>query len=96
MIKLYLLNPGYSTINEMRLKVYQRKLGDNKLPPTSGAVAQHLLKAYHQVQQWMGVDLDPIKYGWSLEAYRRAARTNNSYFTSFSSIMLVKTQQVYK
>ena len=30
MMKLY-SNPGYSTINKMRLKVYKRKLGDIKI-----------------------------------------------------------------
>ena len=36
------------------------------LPPTSSAVSQHSLKVYHQVQAWLGNDLDPEGYGWKI------------------------------
>ena len=29
------------------------------LPPTSVAAAQHSFRVYHQVQMWLGNDLDP-------------------------------------
>src|SRR5277367_1626683 len=34
-------------------------------PPTSDAARLHSLRVYHQIQQWMGRNLDPISWGWS-------------------------------
>lgn len=34
------------------------------LPPTQSAINYHLLRTYHQVQQWMGNDLDMFNFGW--------------------------------
>ena len=37
------------------------------LPPTSAAARQHSFRSFHQVQQWRGINLDPINWGWKLE-----------------------------
>ena len=37
------------------------------LPPTSAAARQNSFRVYHQVQQWRGVALDPIDWGWKLK-----------------------------
>lgn len=37
------------------------------LPPTEGAVKQHSLRTFHQVQQWLGNNLPPQVYGWKIE-----------------------------
>lgn len=34
------------------------------LPPTSGASRQHSFRTYHQVQQWLNEDKDPLEWGW--------------------------------
>ena len=36
------------------------------LPPTSAAAKEHSFRVYHQVQQWLGVDLPPTQWGWQL------------------------------
>ena len=36
------------------------------LPPTSAAAVYHSLRLYHQVQQWRGVALPPLDWGWKL------------------------------
>ena len=34
------------------------------LPPTDDAAAQHFLRAYHQVQTWLGHKKGPKDWGW--------------------------------
>ncbi|KAL5012859.1 hypothetical protein ScPMuIL_011410 [Solemya velum] len=36
----------------------------HELPPTSAANYFHSLRTYHQVQQWVGNELNPLDYGW--------------------------------
>ena len=36
------------------------------LPPTSAAAKEHSFRVYHQVQQWLGVDLPPTQWGSQL------------------------------
>ena len=36
------------------------------LPPTSAVAKQHALRVFHQVQQWMGVNLDASECGWKM------------------------------
>jgi hypothetical protein len=36
------------------------------LPPTSASANEHSFRVYHQVQQWLGVELPPTKWGWEL------------------------------
>ena len=35
-----------------------------KLPPTSDSGYQHSLRAFRQIQEWLGVQLDPLLYGF--------------------------------
>ena len=63
-----------SNLNDLRYQKYQeylcksgRTLKDvdpRRLPPTSLSAANHSLRTYHQVQEWLGKNLDPLKYGW--------------------------------
>ena len=41
-------------------------LPPESLPPTTDAAKQHSLRVYHQVQAWLGNDLDPTKWGWQI------------------------------
>nr|CAI5852294.1 unnamed protein product [Callosobruchus analis] len=36
------------------------------LPPTSGAAHQHFNRVYYQVQTWLGHDLEPQEWGWTM------------------------------
>ena len=41
------------------------------LPPTEGAVEQHILRSYLQYQDWVllsSMTLPPTEYGWQIEA----------------------------
>lgn len=67
--------PGVKDINIARHRFYLRtitkqKLGANfnlaSLPPTKAAAQQHSYRVYHQVQQWRGMHLPPISWGWKL------------------------------
>jgi len=33
------------------------------LPPTSAAAREHSFRVYHQMQQWLGVELPPTEWG---------------------------------
>uniref|UniRef100_A0A8D8RS01 Uncharacterized protein n=1 Tax=Cacopsylla melanoneura TaxID=428564 RepID=A0A8D8RS01_9HEMI len=35
-----------------------------RLPPTEEAAAQHSYRTFHQVQKWLGVNLEPTNWGW--------------------------------
>lgn len=37
------------------------------LPPTYAAAIYHIYRVYHQVQQWIGNNLEPKDWGWKLE-----------------------------
>lgn len=60
-------------LNAARKKLYEKKAGDKKtfkqvnlatLPPTEDACNLHSLRAYHQIQEWLGNSLPPLEYGW--------------------------------
>lgn len=34
------------------------------IPPTTAAARQHFLRAYYQVQTWLGMTLNPEQWGW--------------------------------
>ncbi|KAJ8890340.1 hypothetical protein PR048_009848 [Dryococelus australis] len=36
------------------------------LPSTSAAAREHSLRVLHQVQEWRGVDIDPLSLGWKV------------------------------
>ena len=33
------------------------------LPPTSGSVKYHSLRVYHQIQEWLGVEMSSVDWG---------------------------------
>ena len=48
------------------------------LPPTSAAAREHSLRAFYQVQQWRGVNLNPLCWGWKIvNGYLRPIPTSN-------------------
>lgn len=70
-------NANCKTLDELRVIKYSRKIAMQPvtasfqlavLPPTSAACAQHSLRVYLQVQEWLGKTLNPQEWGWkSLE-----------------------------
>lgn len=63
------------TLDEHRFYMYHQHTAKKRLqahfdlatlPPTSAAASQHSFRVYHQVQKWLGHDLDPCQWGWSL------------------------------
>ncbi|XP_063235988.1 uncharacterized protein LOC134538524 [Bacillus rossius redtenbacheri] len=42
-----------------------------KLPPTSEACREHLLRVYLQVQTWLGNRLSPTEWGWEIEVAKK-------------------------
>ena len=61
------------TLNKMRAARYSDKslaaatvVTAESLPPTCDAANLHALRAYLQVQQWLGNELDPTRYGFCL------------------------------
>lgn len=59
-------------LNIFRYKSFLKSVANIKpdiscLPPTEGAVKQHSLRTFHQVQLWLGNDLSPQMYGWKIE-----------------------------
>lgn len=62
------------TLKTLRYKMFAEKISKNKnalkpeeLPPTSSAAKFHSMRAYFQVQSWLGNDsLKPEDWGWEL------------------------------
>ena len=55
----------------LRFRLFGRKtvfgtkvLQVQKLPPTSDAASLHSMRVYHQVQHWLGNELDSCEWGW--------------------------------
>ncbi|KAJ8887612.1 hypothetical protein PR048_013829 [Dryococelus australis] len=42
------------------------------LPPMKDTSALHSLRVYHQIQQWMVIDIYPLSWGWELHHERLA------------------------
>ena len=36
------------------------------LPPTSGSVKYHSIRVYHQIQDWLGVEMSSVDWGWKV------------------------------
>lgn len=45
----------------------QKQVQVCSLPPTYAAAIYHIYRVYHQVQQWIGNNLEPKDWGWKLE-----------------------------
>lgn len=72
LVKLLGGKPGQS-LNDLRYKKFCERVTNGKsfvepksLPPTSAAAAQHSLRVYYQVQEWVNPSntLDPTDWGW--------------------------------
>ena len=68
-------NEKLDSFDDLRYDVYHKKLQEfdlEKLPATSGAIKQHVLRAYLQCHLWLhgpfigDISIDPLQYGYSL------------------------------
>ena len=66
-------------MDELRSRKYYEKISGSTrqavkaeaLDPTSDAAQQHILRMYHQVQEWRGdTVLDPLSWGWKITEQR--------------------------
>lgn len=62
---------SWKSVNEHRYDCFQKAVAVSKhevllasLPPTAAAPKQHYLRAYLQVQKWLGANLSPTDWGW--------------------------------
>lgn len=71
-VQLYRGCTGES-LNQIRLRTFTEKASKSMLqvkpevlPPTQDACHFHSLRVYHQVQQWMGNNMNPCNWGWEI------------------------------
>jgi hypothetical protein len=70
----YIYHAPCTSLGAIRYDMFSRKaaaglIKPEALSPTKGAAAQHSLRAYLQIQDWMllkSMSLDPSDYGWTL------------------------------
>ena len=74
LVCLYNGNPD-NDINTLRYEKFCVKVATttvpvqpSALPPTSASVKYHSLRVYHQVQQWLDVEISPLAWGWKVSA----------------------------
>ena len=36
------------------------------LPPKSGSVKYHSIRVYHQIEEWLGVEMSSVDWGWKV------------------------------
>ena len=56
----------FSSLTDEKKVGVSRKTDFRRLPPTTAAAKFHILRVYHQVQEWLFVQLNPEIYGWKL------------------------------
>lgn len=69
LVALYGGNHLTTSLNKLRYNQYVKsayKASSNTafIPPTEAAAQQHAFRVFHQVQQWIGNNLDPEQWGW--------------------------------
>lgn len=63
-----------TSLNYLRYVKFNQKVSSatsainaKSLPPTSAAARQHSYRVHHQIQAWLGNDMDACKWGWCLK-----------------------------
>ncbi|XP_028418322.1 uncharacterized protein LOC114543611 [Dendronephthya gigantea] len=76
LLALYSAPKSTTSLNDHRHKRFMKAVANcpvnnqmqlAALPPTSAAAKEHSFRVYHQVQQWLGVELPPTQWGWQLK-----------------------------
>ena len=65
------------TLDNLRYQKFITKSAKSKnivqvrtLPPTSAAAKYHFYRVYHQIQAWIGNNIDPLQWGWTQSGHR--------------------------
>jgi len=74
LVCLYNGNPQHD-INVLRYEKFCMKAATSTvpvqhaaLPPTSASVKYHSLRMYNQIQEWLGVEMSSVDWGWRVSA----------------------------
>ena len=59
------------SLTQLRYQIFAKSLSKinfnlASLPPTEAALQFHSFRAYHQIQKWMGIELNATDWGWKL------------------------------
>lgn len=70
---LYGLKPKDKNLNQMHLQIFSKKVASSSmhvkpeaLPSTEDAARFHSCRVHHQVQKWLGYELNQVEWGWEL------------------------------
>ena len=72
-LAIYGASQNINSIDSYRYLSFVKNTRKNKsvqlacLPPTSASAHQHVYRVYYQVQVWLGNNMDPEKWGWTLK-----------------------------
>ena len=80
LLLLYKAPVTCKTLDDLRFWRYKKQVNEKKLtsasglelrtlPPTSDAAKYHCYRAYLQVQQWLGINMDPTEWGYMRDSY---------------------------
>lgn len=68
---LYKAERTETSLNNYRFTSFNKLVGQSnhavilsKLPPTSAALKQHSYRVFHQIQSWLGKNMQPTQWGW--------------------------------
>ena len=88
-----------STLDELRSRKYYEKISGSTrqavkaegLGPTSDAAQQHILRMYHQVQEWRGdTVLDPLSWGWKITEQRMMPIEMTKHISQAELLKIIK------
>ena len=91
-------NKDHNSLDDLRYITFSKKVTSNtihvveakSLPPTSACTYQHTLRVFHQIQAWLGVDLDPITFGWTVvDEHLWPVTTSKAIAPTSSSIIIM-------
>jgi 5'-3' exonuclease len=90
---------GHDTLDRLRKTKFCSKVARSSttvevqsLPPTNDAAKYHSFRVYCQVQEWMGFNVDPEKWGWYLRKGQLEPKTMDSPLAPDALLKLVSCQ----
>jgi len=75
LLALYAAGSQVETLDKQRFYSFGQTIGKQsvsktiqlaRLPPTSASAREHSFRVFHQVQQWMGIELPATQWGWKM------------------------------
>ena len=91
---------GDYSLDDLRYKKYkeqlyksgciQKDVDPRRLPPTSSSAKYHSLRVFHQVQEWLGNNLDPLLYGWERRELKLSPKTSDMGIAPEGALKMLK------